>query len=192
METTPSPHLPGAAPGLSEAKTLLEKLLNLMGIEAKIEQCSMDDTPLLHIETPDAGRLIGKFGQTLNDLQFLLNRMLYRQVACRSAEPTEESRPFRVIIDVERYRERQRDELLKHVFQTADQVRRWGDPVDLEPMNSFTRRIVHRAFANDPEIETVSNELEGENSTSTGRKRITLRLRQNQPPAPAAEEVTEE
>ena len=182
MQTTPTVDQ-------QDAKGMLQKMLSLMGIEAKIEPCSVDDSPMLHIETSDPGRLIGKFGQTLNDLQFLLNRMLYKQSGKMG---TDEPRSSRVIVDVERYRERQRDDLLKHAFQAADKVRRWGDPVELEPMNSFERRIIHRAFTSDPEIETVSAELEGENVAAPGRKRITIRLRQNQPLAPAQEKVAEE
>ena len=176
MENTATHHQPEVPPNLAhDAKLMLEKTLALMGIEAKVEQFTLEGAPMLHIESPEAGRLIGKFGQTLNDLQFLLNRMLYRHIA-PTTDP--DARPPRVIVDIERYRERQKDDLMKIAFEAADRVRRWGDPVQMEPLNSFDRRIVHRAFAEDPEIETVSGEAEFEG----GRKRITLRLRQGEPP----------
>ena len=107
--------------------------------------------------------------------------VLYKQSGAppRSAEAsaTPDARPPRVIVDVAQYRERQRDDLMKIVHEAADKVRRWGDPVQLEPMNSFDRRIVHHAFTEDPEIETSSSDEEWEG----GRKRITLRLREAQP-----------
>ncbi len=165
------------SPNQLDPKITLEKLLTLMGIDAKVDEITTDGVPMLHIETEDAGRLIGKFGQTLNDVQFILNRMLYKQSGASPENSPDAPRPPRVIIDVAQYRERLRDDLLKIAHEAADKVRRWGDPVQLEPMNSFDRRIVHRAFTDDPEIETYSSNEEWEG----GRKRITLQLRQSQP-----------
>lgn len=174
-----------SSPSPSDPKALLEELLALMGVEAVVQQQSLDDMPLLQIESPDAAQLIGKFGQTLNDLQWLLNRILLKQ----SGFPAEgEPRSPRIIVDVGRYRERQRDDLLRMAGEAADKVRRWGDPVQLEPLNAFERRLIHRHFANDSEIETISSEEVWEG----GRKRITLRLRHNSSSTPKQEDVSEE
>ncbi|MCX7826263.1 MAG: KH domain-containing protein [Verrucomicrobiae bacterium] len=145
-----------------DPKQTLSEMLRLMGIEGKVDQFTTEDGLLLHIESPEGGRLIGKQGQTLSNLQFLLNRMLRKQ---DPAAP-------HVIVDVCRYRERQRDLLIKHAQEQADRVRRWGESVHLEPMTPYERRVIHRFFANDPDIETVS-----EAGDELGRKSITLQLR---------------
>jgi len=145
-----------------DAKQTLSEMLRLMGIEGKVDQFSTEDGLLLHIESPEGGRLIGKQGQTLSNLQFLLNRMLRKQDA---AAP-------HIIVDVCRYRERQRDLLMKHAQEQADRVRRWGESVHLDPMTPYERRVVHRFLAEDPDVESISEE-----GDETGRKRITLQLR---------------
>ncbi|MBM3889367.1 MAG: KH domain-containing protein [Verrucomicrobia bacterium] len=147
-----------------DAKQTLSEMLRLMGIEGKVDQFSTEDGLLLHIESPEGGRLIGKQGQTLSNLQFLLNRMLRKQDA---AAP-------HIIVDVCRYRERQRDLLMKHAQEQADRVRRWGESVHLDPMTPYERRVVHRFLAEDPDVESISEE-----GDETGRKRITLQLRKH-------------
>ena len=146
----------------NDPKQMLSELLRLMGFEGKVDQFTTEEGLLLHIECADGGRLIGKQGQTLSHLQFLLNRMLRKQ----NAEAPH------IIVDVCRYRERAHDLLIKHAQEQADRVRRWGDPVQLEPMSPYERRVIHRFYATDPEIETVS-----EAGDEAGRKRMTLRLR---------------
>ena len=54
-----------------------------------------------------------------------------------------------------------RSRRLDKAIKAADQVRRWGDIVELEPMNSYDRRIIHNALKDDPEIETHSVEVDG-------------------------------
>ena len=132
----------------------------------------MDGAPLLHIATVEPGRLIGKQGLTLNNLQFLLNRILQRQ---NPDAP-------RVIVDCERYRERQRDDILRKAVEASDRVRRWGDEVTIGPLSAFERRIIHLHFEKDRELEAIS-EGEGEDH---GPKKMVIRVRQAPPPpAPA-------
>jgi len=146
----------------NDPKHTLSELLRLMGFEGKVDQFQTEEGLLLHIESAEGGRLIGKQGQTLSHLQFLLNRMLRKQ----NLEAPH------VIVDVCRYRERARDLLIKHAQEQADRVRRWGDPIHLEPLSPYERRVIHRFYASDPEIETVS-----EAGDEMGRKQITLQLR---------------
>jgi spoIIIJ-associated protein len=166
MTMQPQSTQPSSAATL-DPRQVLQKILDGLGLQTKVEQYTMDGATLLHIATADPGRLIGKHGQTLNQLQFLLNRILQR------ANPG----AARVIVDCERYRERQRDELLKKVVEAADKVRRWGDPVKIGPFNAFDRRIIHLHMQKDRELEAVS---EGEEDG--GRKKIIIRLREK--PAP--------
>jgi spoIIIJ-associated protein len=144
----------------AQPKATLETLLKTLGFDATIEEQQLDEGLLLEIRTEDTGRLIGRQGQTLKDLQYLTNRLLFRQ---DPAAP-------KVIVDVGGYRTQARDALIKRAKDAAEKVRRWGDVVELEPLNAFDRRTVHQALKDDPDIETHSVEVEG-----TDKKAILLR-----------------
>jgi spoIIIJ-associated protein len=144
----------------AESKAILEKILQLLGFSATVEEHHMEDGTLLDVKTDDSGRLIGRQGQTLSDLQYITNRLLFQQDA---------SAP-KVMVDVSGYRAQARDALVKKAKEAAEKVRRWGDVVELEPLSAFDRRIIHQALKDDPGIETHSVEVEG-----TDKKAILLR-----------------
>lgn len=144
----------------AQPKATLEKILELLGLPATVEEHQIEDGLLLDIKTDDSGRLIGRQGQTLSDLQYIVNRMLFQQ---------DQTAP-RVTVDVGGYRTQAREALVKKAKDAAEKVRRHGDIVELEPLNSFERRIVHQAIKDDPDIETHSVEVEG-----TEKKVILLR-----------------
>lgn len=144
----------------ANAKSTLEEMLRHLGFEATVEEHQMDDGLLLDVKADDSGRLIGRQGQTLADLQYLVNRMLFQQ----------DNTAPKVTVDVGNYRSQARDALLKKAKDAAEKVRRWGDVVELEPLNAFERRIVHHALKDDPDVETHSVEVEG-----TSKKAILLR-----------------
>jgi len=144
----------------AQAKATLEKLLNLLGFSATVEELPMDDGTLLDVKTEDSGRLIGRQGQTLSDLQYITNRLLFQQ---------DQNAP-KAMVDVGGYRAQAREALVKKAKDAADKVRRWGDVVELEPMSSFDRRIIHQALKDDPDIETQSVEVDG-----TEKKAMLLR-----------------
>src|ERR1043166_6170699 len=144
----------------AEAKTILEKVLDLLGFQVTVEESHMDDGLLLDVKTDDSGRLIGRQGQTLSDLQYITNRLLFQQ---------DPSAP-KIMVDVSGYRAQAREALVKKAKEAAEKVRRWGDIVELEPLSAFDRRIIHQALKDDPTIETHSVEVEG-----TEKKAILLR-----------------
>ena len=146
----------------AEPKVTLEHLLHHLGFEAIVEQHQLDEGVLLDVKTDDSGRLIGRQGQTLADLQYLTNRILFQQ----------DNTAPKVTVDVGGYRASAREALLKKAKEAAEKVRRWGDVVELEPLNAFDRRIVHNALRDDPGIETHSVEVDG-----TDKKAILLRPR---------------
>src|SRR5437667_10285319 len=146
----------------AEPQTTLEKLLGLLGFPATVERHPMEDGLLLDVKTEDSGRLIGRQGQTLSDLQYITNRLLFQQ---------DPSTP-KVTVDVSGYRAQAREALVKKAKEAAEKVRRWGDVVELEPLSAFDRRIIHQALKDDPGIETHSVEVEG-----TDKKAILLRPR---------------
>jgi spoIIIJ-associated protein len=144
----------------AEPKVTLEKILDLLGFSAVVEEHRMEDGLLFDVKTEDSGRLIGRQGQTLSDLQYITNRMLFQQDATAP----------KVMVDVGGYRAQARDALVKKAKEAAEKVRRWGDVVELEPLSAFDRRIIHQALKDDPSIETHSVEVEG-----TDKKAILLR-----------------
>jgi spoIIIJ-associated protein len=144
----------------AEPKVTLQKILELLGFTAAVEEHVMEDGVLLDVKTEDSGRLIGRQGQTLSDLQYITNRMLFQQ---------DPSVP-KVMVDISGYRAQAREALVKKAQEAAEKVRRWGDVVELEPLSAFDRRIIHQALKDDPGIETHSVEVEG-----TEKKAILLR-----------------
>lgn len=141
-------------------KVILEELLRHLGFEATVEEHTLEEGPLLEVKTEDAGRLIGRKGQTLVALQYLTNRLLFQQ---------DQTAP-KVLIDVANYRAQAREALINKAKEAAEKVRRWGDIVELEPLNAFDRFIVHHALKDDPSVETHSVEVEG-----TNKKAVLLR-----------------
>ena len=134
----------------------------MLGFTATVEEHTLEEGLLLEVKTEDSGRLIGRQGQTLSDLQYITNRLLFQQDA---AAP-------KVMVDVGGYRAQAREALVKKALDAAEKVRRWGDVVELEPLSAFDRRVVHQALKDDPGVETKSVEVEG-----TDKKAILLRPR---------------
>jgi spoIIIJ-associated protein len=135
----------------AQPKAILEQILQLLGFTATVEEHALEDGLLLDVKTEESGRLIGRQGQTLADLQYITNRLLFQQ---------DQTAP-KVMVDVSGYRAQARDALVKKAKEAAEKVRRWGDVVELEPLSAFDRRIVHNAIKDDPDIETHSVEVEG-------------------------------
>ena len=135
----------------ADPKEILEKLLQSLGFEATVNPNDMDGQLFLDVQTNDPGRLIGRQGQTLSELQYITNRLIFK------LDPDSP----KVTLDVGNYRSQQRDALIQKAKEAAEKVRRWGDIVELEPLNAFDRRIVHNALKDDPTIETHSVEVEG-------------------------------
>src|ERR1700676_1483936 len=111
----------------AQPKETLEKILTSLGFPATVEEHKMDDGVLLDVKTDETGRLIGRQGQTLADLQYITNRLLFQQEA---------SSP-KVMVDVGGYRALARDALVKKAKDAADKVRRWGDGGELELRTTF-------------------------------------------------------
>ena len=146
----------------AQPKETLEKILASLGFQTTVEEHKLEEGVLLDVKTDDAGRLIGRQGQTLADLQYITNRLLFQQ---------DTSTP-KVMVDVGGYRAQAREALVKKAKDAAEKVRRWGDTVELEPMTAFDRRVVHQALKDDPDVETHSVEVDG-----TDKKAILLRPR---------------
>lgn len=146
------------------AQRILEDLLERMDIHAYVtgvvtrvpgQKGDIEETITLHVEGADEeamGLLIGRRGETLRSLQFLLNLLVSRRV----------QKWPQVVVDVGNYRQRRQESLEGLARRMAERVRQTGRPIMLEPMAAYERRIVHLALREDKTIYTESSG-EGEN-----------------------------
>ena len=157
------------------AKKILDTMLGHLGFHPEIEIHDSDDEPCLQILTPRSELMIGRDGERLDDLQYLVNRVLKKHFP----------KAPRVRIDCEHYRAIQEDKLSAEVRAAADAVKSSGKPFKMRPLNAYYRRLVHNALLDDPDVESVSPG--GEERL----KRILIRPRGQEAaadsPSPAAE-----
>jgi len=132
---------------------VLQGLLRHMGFVSKVARAEQvldsqtgEDAVLLDVSGDDLGVLIGRRGETLHDLQFLTCLMVSRDL----------QRWPNLMIDVEHYRSRREHTLTGLARRMADQVRKSGESIALEPMPANERRIVHLALRDDPDVFTES------------------------------------
>lgn len=128
---------------------ILENILGLLALEGSFEVNEKEEGIFVTIDTEDAGRLIGRNGETLTALQYLVNQILSRQ--------QEEFK--RVIVDVANWRSSKEEDLARRASEWAAQVLETGKPLELEPMPAWQRRVVHMTIQDTP---GVASESEGE------------------------------
>jgi spoIIIJ-associated protein len=147
---------------VDSARTILEDILRLLEFDdAKVDAVVAEGQIFFQIVTADAGRIIGRTSQTLDAIQFLLNRLLSRKY---------EDSPY-CVVDAEHYRERRREKLLADANEALARVRQNGHPWRMPLLNSMERRIIHQALRDCPDIRTHS-----EDEDSEGRKRVVISL----------------
>ena len=131
-----------------KTKEHLANVLKAMDIEATItvEFDEMDNNMNINLEGPEMGILIGKRGQTLDALQYLVSLFVNK----------ESENYIRVKLDTENYRARRKDTLENLAKNIAFKVKRSRRSVTLEPMNPYERRIIHSALQNDKYVTTHS------------------------------------
>ena len=132
------------------AKEVLENLLSLVEISAGVNlgaKESGDQAVItLDIEGEDLGILIGRRGETLSSLQYVVNLIVSRRLKSGVG----------VVVDVEGYRQRRYESLRLLARRLADQVRSTGRSVTLEPMPAGERRIIHLELRDNPYVTTQS------------------------------------
>jgi spoIIIJ-associated protein len=131
---------------LPQAKAILDQVLQKMNEPCQVHGSQEDDQIKLYIEGKDPGLLIGKQGQTLEALQYLVTKILAKQT---------KKKP-KLIIDIESYRERHKQALIDMALKYGDKAKRIGKPVTLNPMNAHDRRIIHLALQSDKDLKTKS------------------------------------
>src|SRR5947199_10531188 len=126
-------------------KDLLDTLLGYLGFVVQIEETQNEGgNPTIQIYTEESRRLIGRDGETLEAIQFLLNRLL--QAKDKDAK--------KVIVDCAHYRSMREDRIVQRVRELAERVRIIGRSLQLEPMNSYERRHAQNDVKEKPEVAT--------------------------------------
>lgn len=142
--SSPVPAPPEAA---EAAEAVLEEILARMGVESPVETSTSEDGVLCFaLSGKDAGLVIGRHGQTLDAIEYLLGRVASHRAGAL----------VRVMLDVEGYRERRRESLEESARRAAEKVRQSGRPLMLDPMSPRDRRTIHVALSDEPGVTTHS------------------------------------
>ncbi|HSD11706.1 MAG TPA: RNA-binding cell elongation regulator Jag/EloR [Candidatus Binatia bacterium] len=131
-----------------DAARVLRELLALMDVPAQVEATPADEAGqvVLHVTSEAGGLLIGRRGQTLDALEYLVNRIVGRQ----------DERGGRIVVDAEGYRERRSREVREMAIRLAARVRQTARAQSLDPLSPRERRIVHLALSGDTSVSTRS------------------------------------
>ncbi len=130
----------------STPEAILYEILSHMGLEAEIESQIINGSVHLTVSTDNPGILIGKHGQTLNAVEYLLNCILNRSSLVKK----------KVFVDAEGYRERREQMLVDLAYRAAAKVKQTHQEILLDPMPPRDRRIIHVTLQSDEHIRTYS------------------------------------
>ena len=154
--------LPTPANGKAEvARGMVEGLLKHMGVRAQVTVRAGSEPITLDISGRDLGALIGWRGETLRALQSVTNVMVGRHLA----------EGERIIVDVERYRQRREHTVREIAMRAARQVKMTGDAITLDAMQPFERRAIHLALEGDPDVMSGSIGEEPERRVVVGPRK---------------------
>jgi len=128
------------------AMTFLKSILKEMNILAEIQVTQVEDALNINMIGEDMAILIGKRGQTLDSLQYLVSLVVNK----------ERDDYLRVVLDTENYRAKRKETLESLAEKLASKVKKSRKNVILEPMNPYERRIIHSALQNNPNVSTKS------------------------------------
>lgn len=133
-------------PAALKARDLLTGILSKMTFECQVTATETDDTIILSIAGDESGLLIGRRGQNLDALQYILNKAINKSDAERKM----------IVVDSEEYRKRREESLLGMAERIRDKVKKTQKPLSLSHMNAHDRRIIHLALQEDESLVTKS------------------------------------
>ena len=168
-----------------EAAEVLNRMVQLLGLSASVKSVEPGEKLVLHLAAEEPGRLIGRKGRTLENLEYLVNRA----IAAKYSEMQ------LIVLDVDGYRrnkpvgrkngrggeqkpagheisEEEQEKLQKMANDIAKEVKRWGEAKEIGPFYPEERKVVHTALKNIPEVVTESLEPEADGI----RKKILIRV----------------
>ena len=132
-------------------RELLERIVGAIGVHAQLEIEEDDETVTAAFFGRDLGLLIGKHGQTIDAIQYLVNAIVYRgQMEDRKA----------IVVDAAGYRERRKASLDALALRSAERATSAGQRVELEPMTAVERKVVHVRLKDYPGVTTSSEGTE--------------------------------
>lgn len=133
---------------VDQARTVLVQILSKIPVDAEVESSIESGAIYLNIKGDGSGLLIGKKGQTLDALQFLVNKIINKENA-----PGDK---IEVVVDTENYRLRKRENLREIALKISQKAKRTLKPVSMAPMPPHERRLIHMILAEDREVYTKS------------------------------------
>jgi spoIIIJ-associated protein len=133
-------------PAKDKAKRILEGLLTRMQIDSPVSAEETEEAIVLNIKGDGSGLLIGKRGQNLDAIQYIVNKAVHHSVNGHKM----------IIIDTEAYRERRAESLVAMAMKLGEKVKKTKKPVTVGHMNAHDRRIIHLAVQNDATLTTKS------------------------------------
>lgn len=135
----------------AKARALVDRVTASLGLRCRIDVVEDEETITVSCAGGDLGLLIGRHGQTIDAVQYLANAIVNKGV--------DEGRK-RVVVDAAGYRERREETLHREAVRAAEQAASTGEAVELEPMTSIERRVVHERLKDYPGVETSSEGAE--------------------------------
>jgi spoIIIJ-associated protein len=135
----------------TEARLLVTRVVAALGVDGRVDVREDDDSITLTCSGADVALLIGRHGQTIDAVQYLLNAISHRTYGDERKE---------VIVDAAGYRERRRATLESLAVRTAQQVSTSGERIELDPMTAVERKVVHLRLKEFDGVETASEGTE--------------------------------
>ena len=149
---SPEPALSAApstegSPAAGDLRELLSYIVDALGVQCRVDVSEDDETVTGVLSGGDLGLVIGRHGQTIDAIQYLASAISYRTYGDGRKD---------VVVDAAGYRERRRETLEALAVRSADRARSRGETIELEPMSSIERRIVHLRLQDEPGVGTRS------------------------------------
>jgi spoIIIJ-associated protein len=143
----PRPVTADESPAAADLRELLTRVVAGLGVQCRVDVSEDEDTVSGVLTGSDLGLVIGRHGQTIDAIQYLTNAIAYRAYGDDRKD---------VVVDAAGYRERRRETLEALAIRSAELAKSTGEPVELEPMSSVERRIVHLRLQDEPGVSTRS------------------------------------
>jgi spoIIIJ-associated protein len=131
---------------LELAKKLTSGLFERMEVETEVEGFLIEGDLCIEVKSDKEGILIGKHGRTLDSLQFIINRMINKEL----------KEPVRMVLDVNHYKKRRAESLKKMAIRLGENAKRMGKEIAIGPFNAHDRRIIHITLQENPSLKTES------------------------------------
>ena len=134
-----------------DARALVARIVTALEVDARVDVTEDDEAIVVTCSGPDVALLIGRHGQTIDSIQYLLNAIAHR---------THGDERKQVVVDAAGYRERRRATLEAMALRAAERVRDRGEPEELEPMTAVERKVVHLRLKDEAGVATASEGTE--------------------------------